>query len=353
MINKKMMGKNQSRFKAMKAVYTYFFPEVRDLIHSTDGLDSRLFLTSTTISRAQSIVDSMNFQKRLVVPKTSSGRVDLDSIHEPAIERILEIYEKTVPGISEFPYRYFTSGSSEGVFHVMSELKANGTNKIYTFGGEYEGYKEYGKTLDLLTEEVDFSSESKNMKTGKWFISNPSARDGNIINNERINEICEEGNTLYLDLAYVGSTKRHKFDVSHENIKAVFLSFSKPYGIFRFRTGFTLSRNPVDSLYANKWFKDVSRVLAAVKIAEEIGPQKLHNIYGGRQKKIVNKINKEHGLNMKPSDALLLGNISRKDSKSLPDEQKNLITDFERDGSYRFCLTPYYEEFERGDKNER
>jgi len=336
------------KLNAMKSVYTYFFPEVRPLVHSTDGLDSRLFLTSTPASEAQRYIDSLGFRKKLVVPRTQSGTVDLDSIHEPAIERILEIYEKTVPGISDFGYRYFTSGSSEGIFHTMAELKAGGTNKIYTFEGEYEGYKEYGKTLDLLTEEVDFSTESHNLKTGKWFISNPSARDGNIISNKRINEICDKGNTVYLDLAYVGSTREHKFDVSHENIRTIFLSFSKPYGIFRFRVGFTLSRNPLESLYGNKWFKDISRVLTAVKIAEEIGPKVLHERYEEKQRVIINKINEKHGLNMLPSDVLLLGNISKRDGEKLSSKKKNTIAEFERAGAYRFCLTPYYEEFEMG-----
>ncbi len=335
-----------TQLKAMKAVYTYFFPEVRNLIHSTDSLDSRLFLTSTSQSEAQVYVDSLGFKKKLIVPGTPSGNVDLDSIHEPAIERIIEIYEPVVRGLSGFRYRYFTSGSSEGIFHVLSELRAKGINKIFTFDGEYEGYKEYGKTLDILTEEVEKETETKNLKTGRYFISNPSASDGNIVSNEGINNVCEEGNQVYLDLAYVGSTKKHRFDASHENIKALFLSFSKPYGIFRFRVGFTFSRAPIDSLYGNKWFKDISRVLAAVKIAEEIGPAGLHDKYHKKQECIVNSINVRHGLNVEPSDALILGNIPESAGKKLSKEQRTFISEFRRGRSYRFCLTPYYEELE-------
>lgn len=341
--------KNQTQLKAMKAVYTYFFPEVRKLVHSTDNLRDDLFLTTTSVKDAQRVVDSLNFRKRIIAPADLEGKIDLDAIHEPIIKRITEIYEKVVPGISNFKYRYFTSGSSEGIFHVLAELKAQGTDEIFTFAGEYEGYKEYGKTLGIKTREIDPNrTRISALEKGVWFISNPSARNGNIISNSTIQEISEKSNKIFLDLAYVGSTKEHEFNASHENISAVFLSFSKPYGVFRFRIGFTLSREPINSLYANKWFKDIQRTLAAVKIAEEIGPKALYKKYKEKQFLIVKKINQEFGLDVSASDALLLGNISGPNADKLSNAQKELFFPYKRGNGYRLCLTPYYEEIERG-----
>lgn len=342
---------NQTQLKAMKAVYTYFFPEVRRLIHSADSLEDNLFKVTTSIAEAQRSVDSLGFKKRIIVPASNEGTIDLDSIHEPVIDRITEIYESVVPGISKFRNRYFTSGSSEGIFHALAELKAKGVDRIFTFSGEYEGYKEYGKTLGIETREIDPErTKASNLERGVWFISNPSARDGNIIKNETIREICNSGSQVYLDLAYVGSTKDHAFDVSHENIPAVFMSFSKPYGVFRFRIGFTFSREPMDSLYANKWFKDVQRVLTAAKIAEEIGPAALHERYEHKQLEIVSSLNQQYGLNIQPSDALLLGNVLESETNRLTESQKKLLAPYKRGEGYRLCLTPYYEELEAGGK---
>ncbi len=310
--------RNLTEIKAMKAVYTYFFPEVRRLVHSADKISNEIFLTTTPVELAQEEIDSLGFKNKFPVPSTLDGNVDLDAIHEPIIDKIVGIYSEVVPGISDYNQRYFTSGSSEGIFHALAELKAKGTEKIFTLVGEYEGYKEYGKTLGIITEEVDLErSKIGKLERGVWFISNPSARDGNIIDNKTIREICEAGNKVYLDLAYVGSTKEHAFNTAHENISALFLSFSKPYGVFRFRIGFTLSRNPIDSLYANKWFKDIQRVLTAARIAEEIGPAFLHERYRAKQSNIVEWLNGKYGLNIRCSDALLLGNVTEKDYERL------------------------------------
>ena len=340
---------NKKELKAMKAVYAYFFPEVRELVHATDHLADNLFLATTSIEEAQRVVGALSFKRGIVVPSTIDGKVDLDTIHEPIIDRVTEIYEPVVPGISDFRSRYFTSGSSEGIFHALAELKAKGIDTIFTLAGEYEGYKEYGKTLGIETQEVDLRrTKAGNLERGVWFISNPSARDGNIILNETVTELCDSGNKVYLDLAYVGSTRNHTFDVSHENISAVFTSFSKPYGVFRFRIGFTFSRQPMDSLYANKWFKDVQRVLTAAKIVEEIGPRSLHEKYESRQFDIVKKLNREYGLNIQPSDALLLGNIPQEKTGNLTESQRQLLAPYKRGEGYRLCLTPYYEELEAG-----
>lgn len=342
----------RKQLKAMRAVYTYFFPEVRRIVHSTDNLEDDFFLTITSINEAQKIVDSLKLKKRIIIPATLDGKVDLDEIHQPIIDFIVQKYKNIVIGIPDFKFRYFTSGSSEGIFHALAELKTKGIEKIYTLKGEYEGYKEYGKTLGLNIEEIDLEkTKLRDLEKGTWFISNPSARDGNIISNEIVKEICNYGNKVYLDLAYVGSTRYFKFFAEHENVSTLFLSFSKPYGVFRFRIGFTLSREPINSLYANKWFKDILRLLTAAKLVDKIGPNRLYNKYRGKQLKIIDKINKEKGLKIQPSDVILLGHIPKSNVAKILSDQLKILAPFKRNDSYRLCLTPYFEELEKEEKN--
>lgn len=333
-----------NNFKAMKAVYTYFFPEVRPLVKSVSDLDDRLFMVTTPIDEAQKIVDKLGFRKELTLP-SNTGFVDLDRIHEPIISRVIDCYRPAISGLEQFNFRYPTSGSSEGIFHILAELKAKGTKKIYTLAGEYEGYREYSKALGIETTEVEFGKTDLGaLEQGVWFISNPSARDGNILPNGKINEIADLGHKLVLDLAYVGSTRPYLFNINHKNIEKVVMSFSKPYGLFRFRIGFTFSREEIPSLYGNKWFKDVQRFILAAKVAEEIGPNKLYPLYCSRQKEITNYLTKELELEVRPADAILIGNSY--DSNKMTSHQKGIIEPFKRGQGYRFCLTPYFEDLE-------
>jgi hypothetical protein len=358
----------KDEFKAMKAVYSYVFPEIRPIIAQMSNLPIDLFLTSTPVNKAQDIIDGLGFRERLIVPANARGNVSLDDIHEPIIDRIIQEYEfhgeraskhgnvlatSAISGINNFAYRYPTSGSSQGIFHLLADAKQKGIDTIYVLSGEYEGYKEYGATLGIKTIEVD-SLENKCISKyasgknapGLWFISNPSARDGNIIPNSQILNLCDQGHKVILDLAYVGMTKDYTFDLNHENIVGAVMSLSKPYGLFRFRTGFTFTREPIQSLYANKWFKDVGRLLLGLKVVEDIGTRRLYDAYAGAQSKIITGLNEKFGLTMKKSDVLLLSHMTSADVLKLDDDRKSLIADYGRSGNYRFCLTPYYEALE-------
>ncbi|MEK6857095.1 MAG: aminotransferase class I/II-fold pyridoxal phosphate-dependent enzyme, partial [Nanoarchaeota archaeon] len=263
----------------------------------------------------------------------------------PILERIVNAYTPLIPALKEFTYKYPTPGSSEGIYKVIAKLRAKDVDKIYILEGEYEGYQNYAEDLGMKVIQVNLEKTNlSELEKGYWFISNPSAREGNIIPNETINKICNLGNKVILDLAYVGSTKKHEFDVSNKNIETVFLSMSKPYGVFRYRIGFTFSREPINSLYGNKWFKDPVRLLQGLKLAEEIPPGSLYNKYRPIQEEIIQDINKQFGLAIKPSDAFLLGHLDRE----VAEDKKELVKNFARGKGYRFCLTPYFEREESG-----
>jgi len=343
------------RLNALKTVRCYFFPEVVPIVNAVETTLSKpearnLLLTQTPVAEAREIIKPLNFNPELEVPATQEGKVDLDMIHEPILDRVVDAYSQAAPGLREYRWRYPTMGSSEGIFHLLSKLKREGVNEIFVPGGEYEGYQEYGKSIGIATTEIDLeNTDPKNIKPGVWFISNPSARNGNIIPNAVINSYCEAGHKVILDLAYIGSTEDYIFDVSHPNIQTVLLSWSKPYGLFWFRIGATFSRTPIDSLYASKWFKDIRRILLGLKVAEEIGPHKLHPVYKSLHKKIITQINTDTGLEMRKSNALLLGYLTEEDVAKLNPEQKAMIQKYARGKGYRFCIEPYYEMAEKAE----
>jgi len=330
--------------KALKAVYSYFFPEVREIVRASHNFETALFLTTTPNPHYLH-----GFNPPLFIPNTPEGTRDLDKIHEPVIERIIKAYKPLVPALGEFKWSYPTNGSSEGIFHILADLAEMGVKRIYVLKGEYEGYREYSSTFRIDTVEVTANQMGELSKGSVCFISNPSARDGNILSNEFINKVCKNCRVV-LDLAYAGMTRPYKFDVSNKNIIAVVMSLSKPYGVFRFRIGgFAFTRRPVPSLYANKWFKDIPALLTALKLVEEIPPGSLYKKYSEVQRRALLKIRDDTGLPIEPSDVFLLAWMKGCSEQMLTPKQKKMVAEFKRGDLYRFCLTPYFEMMERGE----
>lgn len=316
-----MTGK---KFMAMKAVYSYRFPEIRKIITElTSPFPHEVYLRSANPEGC------------------------LDSFHEPIIGKIIDFYSGYVPSLRGFKFRYPTSGSEEGIREIMTSLQGRGVKKIYAFKGEYEGYREVGRTRNIEAIEVETDADPNCLEPGFWFISNPSAIDGNIVPNRLIKRICEAGHRVFYDLAYLGSTRKHRFDLSYENIFAAAISFSKPYGLFYDRIGFAFSRTEIPSLYANKWFKNILGLLISERIVMETKPDKLYKKYRAIQKDIIKAINNDFGLGMRISDALLLGYLKNSDAQKLGGEQLKIIAPFRRGKGYRFCLTPYFQMLEK------
>jgi hypothetical protein len=333
------------KFDAMKAVYCYYFPQVRPLLHEVErSIPDELYFVTAPVEEIEQKLAPL-FDPPLQLPALN-GCLDLDEFHVPIIQRIVAAYDTTVPALSEFDYSYPTSGSSEGLFHILAQLKADGVDAINVLDGEYEGYAAQARNLGL---EVHVRLPGKSYVPGIWFISNPSARNGNLLPEGFVNSLCQYGNRVVLDLAYAGSTVPHIYDVSHPNLIAVVLSFSKPYGVFRSRIGgFTFSRTPFPTLFGNKWFKDTLRLCQALKLAECVGPNGLYPTYHPVQKRIIRRLNKELGLGIRASDALLIGHLPASAMSILSDEQRELVEPYRRGPGFRFCLTPYFEREERG-----
>lgn len=185
------------------------------------------------------------------------------------------------------------------------------------------------------------------LEPGLWYLSNPSARDGNIINNSFVTSLCEAGNRLLLDLAYVGATRKYCFDLTHPNIAHVVLSLSKPYGLFRYRIGATLSRCEIPSLYGNRWFKDITRLAQGVAVVEKLGIGYAWRRYQETQRAIVEQLRSNGLSNLRTSDVFLLANIGEGEREGVDAVTRHHIQPFKRGSGYRFCLTPFFEMLEQ------
>ena len=187
------------------------------------------------------------------------------------------------------------------------------------------------------------------MPHGHWFLSNPSARDGMIVPAERIRAICDAGHQVFYDLSYLGMTQLAVYDIAHPNIAAAVISYSKPFGLFYYRIGFTFSRAGIPVLEANKWFKNVYGLLIADRILDSIDLPQLTRKYKLLQAEIVGTINDQLDLDLTASDAFLLAKLSADDARHLPEDRLQALARFRRVDQYRFCLTPYYQEYEMRD----
>ncbi len=291
--------------KATRTVYCYYFPEVRKII---DGIVK-------------------NYPHEIYLSSINPG---LDNFHFPVIDKFVKFYKKIVPGLKNFKYKYFTEGSRQGIFHLLVRIRTEEpATPLYVLKGEYEGYKEYAIRIGLNVLEIKESEDFSKLKPGIWFISNPSGRDGNIIANDFVNKICENHRVIY-DIAYAGLTRKYKFDITHPNIIAVVGSMSKPFGIYYYRAGFTFAKKPLETLIANKWFKNIFSLIVADKLLDKIKPQEFYEKYKLVQEKIIKKLNFEYNLNLKISDVILLAHTAEKISK------------FMRGKFCRLCLTPYF-----------
>jgi histidinol-phosphate/aromatic aminotransferase/cobyric acid decarboxylase-like protein len=310
-----------SAFKAITTVYSYYMPEVRELI--------------TDLTR--------EYPHDVFLRSISPG---LDDFHHPIIEKLVAAHARDVPHLAQFAHRYPTAGSEEGIREYMTLLQSSGVERIYVWEGDYEGYRETAKTRNIAAVEVGYDGDPATLPPGHWFLSNPSARNGMIVPPQKIQAILEAGHKVFYDLSYLGATEPTVFDLSHPNVAAAAVSFSKPYGLFYYRVGFTLCREPIPTLYANKWFKNVYGLLVAERILDRIDQDGLARRFKAIQRDIVERVNREFELGLSASDAFLLAKLPAAAAAQLSGEQREMIGKFRRGDWYRFCLTPYFLEHE-------
>lgn len=330
--------------KPQKTVYSWYYPEVRAVVKKALELNN-------------------DYETRENIHELLGQNLDpgLDDLHLPLIEKWIRFARSEgVIGLEQFEHAYFTNGSSEGIFHWLAQYATDVTEGIlsegeslplYQFEGEYQGYSEFAKSLGLSIENV---KRRDNLSIGKrpgiFIISNPSAIDGNICT-RLVDRVIAAGHKVVLDLAYVGMTlKPMNLNVNNPDVLAVFGSMSKPFGLYYFRIGFAFTNRPIDSLYANKWFKNILSIKVGEAVLDNVNIHEVKERYSPRgimmrqaasnliDNGIVEKVQEgtTGGANwfLKPSDVWLL---------SYAKGERFANNEFSRGEGMRVCLTDYFQ----------
>ena len=321
-------------------VYSYYSPEVEQVV-----------------SRA---LDELNIGRQPYVERihdTLKKNFDpgLDDLHL----NLMTKYERFarsegVIGLESFTNKYFTNGSSEGIFHLLNAARQN-DDTIYQLDGEYQGYGEYAKNLDLEIQTVTLDDLIANRRGGLVILSNPASKDGNIVDPNILTTILRRHNVI-LDLAYMGMTLQPlNIDLTQPGIRAVVGSLSKPFGLYYYRIGFCYTRESIGSLYGNKWFKNALSIRIGEAVLDHFAVPQTMATFKGKyfilQDEAVNALNTDSDYNL---DNLLAGHSERKAQPSdvwllahapLRVWNPDNLRPFKRgEQNYRFCLTPYYME---------
>lgn len=255
---------------------------------------------------------------------------------------------------SNFKFSYPTNGSSEAIREQLAHLKSVGKQNLYVFHGEYEGYEAIGKPLGFNVIKVDRESEIYSIEFKKescFFLSQPSAIDGNVWEDyERFMCFIQQKFPfvdVYVDICYVGTIQgKYLINLDYENIKGVFFSLSKSFGVYYHRIGgcFLKEENPL--LYGNMWFKNVFAMKYGEDLLNRIGVYYYPEAYRQKQIDAIYKLCIDRNIDITKieiSDVILLATI---DTRVADTEALKFIKEEMNRGNkeqVRICLTPLME----------
>lgn len=330
-------------------VLCFPFPEVRETLN-TLRLPEEFLLPTLTPSEAEDMLltGGYTFEPGLVIPedsRDSRGLVDFEAMHTPVINRIALRQEMQLPGLAGFEHRYPVAGSSMSIHLLMAEWSRKAIDpmtELAVIEGEYDGYAFSAAGLNLPVYTVASLEEAGEPVKGRiWFVSNPSATDGNWHDQEAWQEFIAAGHDVVYDAAYVDLTAdEHPLDVSADNIKAVITTPSKAFGVFWNRlTGVTYTREPIISLIDTMWFKNVPALMDTLMLYETFEANQLPRQYSKQQQKICQALGELVGKDISPSDTLLLAHTD----ESLPPEYSHFSLG---SGRSRFRLSTLFARLE-------
>jgi len=218
--------------------------------------------------------------------------------------------------LSEMRWAYPTNGIHESI-----DWMCNKVTKYQVFEGEYRYPTFMKKPVHIAKSTGDL------LPYVPLYMSNPFSATGNF--DRRYDEAGQRLECpIYLDLAFAGTTGPYKINL-YENVKEVFWSCSKPYGLGLLRAGVRFVREPElvqQELQGVGYFNHaIIDVFRAVTMNSSVFAKKQE--YAEKQKLIC-----EH-LNLTPSDSYLLGTTQDKEWDRFKREN----------GINRVCLTPAYE----------
>ena len=218
--------------------------------------------------------------------------------------------------LTEMRWAYPTNGIHESI-----DWMCNKVTKYQVFEGEYRYPTFMKKPVHVARNTGDL------IPYVPLYMSNPFSATGNF--DRRYDEAGQRLECpIYLDLAFAGTTGPHKINL-YENVKEVFWSCSKPYGLGLLRAGVRFVREPElvqQELQGVGYFNHaIIDVFRAVTMNSSVFAKKEE--YNEKQKLIC-----DH-LNLTPSDSYLLGTTHDQEWDRFKREN----------GINRVCLTPAYE----------
>lgn len=333
-------------------ISTWFNPEYLQFQHPevTRFLGSLTFnpeITNTIVSgeRARDLLVEGGFEHgaELDLP-IINGIIDPPKLSDAVTERIAERDEVLLPGLAEFKYRYATvNGATEGIDQLMIGLSADKTiKKVGLIRGDYLGYYGAASTKGLEIVWADSLQEVGEPEDGVvWFVSNPSAINGNLYAPDAWQTFLDTGHKVVVDAAYVDLTiQDNAVDVSSENVIAVLTSPSKPFGfVLNKYPGVVYTRKKHDGLYLQKKFNNVPRMLTILEIQlqEKFGPHKLAELLHPTQLAICNDMSEVANGEVLPSDATLMAHATNELHQAY--DRYKTVNFLERPTDYTFRLT--------------
>jgi histidinol-phosphate/aromatic aminotransferase/cobyric acid decarboxylase-like protein len=310
-----------------KTVYGYLYPEVEEVMARTFR-DPKL----------------IEMQRRGYTQRQDSMGQSFIDTYMDWTRDILNI------DVERFRFVYPSAGSAEAIresIAVQSTAnRARDKTSLHMFDGDYEGYVAYARAhgVEIVLHERDGYAESlRNVGPGdSFYISQPSAIDGNLWRGyDRFMSWLEDHHptlNVFVDLAYLGTLRdgTARIATRFKNVRGLFFSLSKAFGVFYQRIGGLFSDREWPSLYANRlWFKNLVNLTLGEALMRQFQPHALPAKYQPVQLAVVAGLRKRFGAAVEPSDSVLLAHQPA--HEPLDPIQRELCRTRR---VVRYCLTP-------------
>lgn len=237
-----------------------------------------------------------------------------------------------LPGIAgRLPHAYPTGGSSEAIRDAICLMAADPSRpRLVMLDGDYEGYPAlaaaYGVDVVRLRRDHWRTDLAAVRGPVEAFLSQPSSIDGNLWP-ELDAFLRAFPGPVNLDLCYLGCTTRpFGVDLDHDNLRRVFFSLSKVFGVYYHRVGGVWSADEMPGLWGNRWFKNLFSLKLGTELMQRFDKDALPARYAADQATVAAAY--PHAA-LQPSDVVLLATAADGEAH------------FTRSsGIARYCLTP-------------
>ena len=225
-------------------------------------------------------------------------------------------YLEPLIDLSEMRWAYPTNGIHESIDWMCTKV-----TKYQVFEGEY-------RYPTFMKKPIHVARSVNDLQIGvPLYMSNPFSATGNF--DRRYDEVgSRQICPIYLDLAFVGTTGQYRLNL-YENVKEIFWSCSKPYGLGLLRAGVRFVREAEliqQELQGVGYFNHaIIDVFRAVTMNSSVFAKKEE--YSEKQNLICKHFN------LTPSDSYLIGTTDDKEWDRFKREN----------GINRVCLTQAYE----------